>query len=157
GIVHRDVKPSNVLIDDNGQLYLTDFGIARLFDSGANALTVERVAALTVTGQVLGTPYYMAPEQVKGEPVGPATDVYALGVLVYQMVTGQVPYQGDTPLAVALQHLQDDPCPPSLLRQELPMAAESAILRAIAKQPSDRFASAGALAGAFDAGLKEAQ
>jgi serine/threonine-protein kinase len=154
GIVHRDVKPSNILLDEQGQLYLTDFGIARLFDSGANALTSDRIAALTHTGQVLGTPYYMAPEQVKGEFVGPATDIYALGVVLYLMVTGQVPYQGATPLEVAMHHLQDDPCPPSLLRQDLPLAAESAMLRALAKQPAERFASAGELAQAFALGLR---
>ncbi len=155
GIVHRDVKPSNILLDRRGQVYLTDFGIARLFDAGANAMTSERIG-LTHTGQVLGTPYYMAPEQIKGEPVGPATDIYALGVVVYQMVTGQVPYQGDTPLAVAMQHLQDDPCPPSLLRAGLPPPAETAILRAIAKQPADRFASASALADALERAVQEA-
>jgi serine/threonine protein kinase len=155
GIVHRDVKPSNILLDRRAQVYLTDFGIARLFDAGANAMTSEHIG-LTHTGQVLGTPYYMAPEQIKGEPVGPATDIYALGVVVYQMVTGQVPYQGDTPLAVAMQHLQDDPCPPSLLRAGLPPLAETAILRAIAKQPADRFASASALADALERAVQEA-
>jgi serine/threonine-protein kinase len=156
GIVHRDVKPSNVLLDERGPLYLTDFGIARLFDTGTNAITSERIG-LTHTGQVLGTPYYMAPEQIKGEPVGPATDIYALGVVVYQMVTGQVPYQGDTPLAVAMQHLQDDPCPPSLLRSGLPPAAEEAILRAMAKQPADRFATAAELADALERAVREAR
>ena len=156
GIVHRDVKPSNVLLDEGGSLYLTDFGIARLYDVGANTITAGHIG-LTQTGQVLGTPYYMAPEQIRGEPVSPATDIYALGVVMYQLVTGQVPYQGDTPLAVALQHLQDDPCPPSLLRSGLPPTAEAAILRAMAKQPADRFASAGALADALEQAVQDAQ
>lgn len=150
GLVHRDVKPSNVLLDEHGHLYLTDFGIARLFESGANALTREGQGTLTRTGQVLGTPYYMAPEQIKGEPVGPATDIYALGVTLYQLVTGQVPFQGDTPLAVAMQHLQEAPQAPSLMRDDVPEPVERVILRALAKRPSDRFPSAGALARAFD-------
>ncbi len=154
GLVHRDVKPSNILLDEHGHVYLTDFGIARLFDSGDNALTREGPETLTRTGQVLGTPYYMAPEQIKGELVTPATDIYATGVVLFQMVTGQVPFHGDTPLAVALQHLQETPCAPSLLRDELPGPIEAVILRALAKDPKDRFATAGDMAEAFEAGLK---
>jgi serine/threonine protein kinase len=157
GVIHRDIKPSNLLLDADSTVYLTDFGIARLFDSGGDALTKVYTmdqGTLTQTGEVLGTPYYMAPEQIKSEPISPATDVYALGIVLYLLVTGQVPFQGETPLAVALQHLQDDPCPPRLLRSELPLAAEEAILRALAKQPDDRFASAGELAAAFAAGLE---
>ncbi|WIG58292.1 MAG: serine/threonine protein kinase [Ktedonobacterales bacterium] len=153
GVVHRDVKPTNILLDEHRNVYLTDFGIARIFDSGDNALTREGPATLTRTGQVLGTPYYMAPEQVKGEPVTPATDIYALGVVLYQMVTGQVPFHGDTPLAVALQHLQETPSAPRLLRAELPAPIEDVIMRALAKEPRDRFSSAGAMAEAFHAGL----
>lgn len=152
GIVHRDVKPSNILVDESATAYLTDFGIARLFDAGGEGLTRidgQGNASLTHTGEVLGTPYYMAPEQIKGEPVGPATDVYALGIVTYQLVTGQLPYPGETPLAVAMQHLQETPCPPALLREQLPASAEAAILRAIEKQPANRFASAGAFAQAF--------
>lgn len=153
GLVHRDVKPSNILLDEHGHVYLTDFGIARLFDTGDNALTREGSETLTRTGQVLGTPYYMAPEQIKGEPIVPATDIYALGVVLYQMVTGRVPFQGDTPLAVALQHLQETPNSPQLLREELPVPIAEVILRALAKEPGDRFPTAGALAAAFKANL----
>lgn len=153
GVVHRDVKPTNILLDEHRNVYLTDFGIARIFDSGDNALTREGPATLTRTGQVLGTPYYMAPEQVKGEPVTPATDIYALGVVLYQMVTGQVPFHGDTPLAVALQHLQETPSAPRLLRAELPAPIEDVIMRALAKEPRDRFSSAGTMAETFHAGL----
>jgi serine/threonine-protein kinase len=156
GIVHRDVKPSNVLMDEQGRLSLTDFGIARLFDAGIAGLTTDRLAELTRTGQVLGTPYYMAPEQITGDTVGPAADIYALGVMLYQMVTGQIPFRGDSLLAVALQHVQEEPCPPARLRLDLPPEAEAAIMRALAKRPSDRFASAGALAQAFALGLPAA-
>jgi serine/threonine protein kinase len=155
GLVHRDIKPSNILLDEHGHLYLTDFGIARLFDNGENTLTADNLATLTRTGQVLGTPYYMAPEQIRGEPVGPATDIYATGVVLYQLVTGQVPFHGDTPLAVALQHLQESPTSPGLLRDELPEPIEGVIMRALAKDPSERFASAGELYEAFEGGLAE--
>ncbi|HEX8994437.1 MAG TPA: protein kinase [Ktedonobacterales bacterium] len=155
GIIHRDIKPANILLDEHGHIYLTDFGIARLFDSGENALTRESAPTLTRTGQVLGTPYYMAPEQIQARPVGPATDIYALGVVLYQMVTGQVPFHGDTPLAVALQHLQEAPHAPGLLRHELPPPLEAIILRALAKDPADRYATAAELANAFQAGLAD--
>ena len=155
GIVHRDIKPSNILLDEHGHVYLTDFGIARLFDSGDNALTRESAPTLTRTGQVLGTPYYMAPEQIQAGPIGPAADIYALGVVVYQMVTGQAPFRGDTPLAIALQHLQETPTPPSALRPDLPPSVEAVILRALAKDPAQRCATATELADTFSAGVAE--
>ncbi|HEX8983416.1 MAG TPA: serine/threonine-protein kinase [Ktedonobacterales bacterium] len=155
GVVHRDIKPSNILLDEHGHVYLTDFGIARLFDAGDNALTRENAPTLTRTGQVLGTPYYMAPEQIQARPAGPAADIYALGVVVYQMVTGQVPFHGDTPLAIALQHLQEAPNAPGMLRHELPQPLEAVILRALAKNPADRYATAAEFAEAFQAGLAD--
>lgn len=155
GVIHRDIKPSNILLDEHGHVYLTDFGIARLYDSGDNALTRENSPTLTRTGQVLGTPYYMAPEQIQAIPTGPQADIYALGVVLYQMVTGQVPFHGDTPLAVAVQHLQEAPPAPGLLRQELPPPLEVVILRALAKDPAQRYPSATEFADAFQAGLAE--
>lgn len=151
GVIHRDVKPSNILVDDHGRLYLTDFGIARLFDNGEHLLTVE--GTLTGTGQMIGTPYYMAPEQITGASVGPAADVYATGVVLYQLVTGQAPFTGDTPLAVAVQHLQETPSSPQLLREELPGPAADVILRALAKDPAARYQSVGALATDFSQAL----
>lgn len=142
GVVHRDVKPSNVLFDLHDHAYLADFGIAVLLSQAGNP-------ASTGTGQILATPYYMAPEQIKGEPVGAATDIYALTVMLYLMVTGQVPFQGDTPLSVAMQHLQDEPCPPSVLCPNLPAAIDKVVLRGLAKRPEDRFQSAAALVEAF--------
>ncbi len=152
GLVHRDVKPSNILLDEHRHLYLTDFGIARLFENSENALTRE--GTLTGTGQILGTPYYMAPEQITGGTVGPGADVYATGVVLYQLVTGQVPFPGDTPLAVALQHLQELPSSPQLLREELPGPVANVILRAMEKAPEARYQSVGALAGAFSQALE---
>src|SRR5579875_1144374 len=155
-LVHRDVKPSNMLLDDSGRLYLADFGIARLFAMDSDALTWLRddtEPALTTVGTVLGTPRYMAPEQLRGEPSTPQSDVYALGVTVYQLVTGVTPFRAEEPLAVALQHLHDKPEPPRLLRADLPATANYAILRALAKNPNRRYRSAGEFARAFALGV----
>lgn len=154
GMVHRDIKPSNVLIDQRGMLYLADFGIVRLFDS-TNLAPGEAPKTLTTTGKIFGTPAYMAPERFKGEPAEPATDLYSLGILLYQLVTHQVPFEAHNALALGLKHLNEAPLPPRALRPELPEPAEAAILRAIAKRPSERFASASALSSAFALGLKE--
>jgi len=156
GVVHRDVKPSNILLDGEGHnAYLTDFGIASL--SGAMARLMEPAAdpmTLTLVGTTIGTPSYMAPEQITGDRVSAATDIYALGVVVYQLVTGQTPFQGETPLQVAVRQVSDPPRPPRLLRDDLPAPAEAAMLRALAKAPADRFPTATAFADAFAAGLR---
>ncbi|HEY3991563.1 MAG TPA: serine/threonine-protein kinase [Ktedonobacteraceae bacterium] len=153
GMVHRDIKPSNVLTDEDGNVYLADFGLVHLFASGHLAFDQD-LTTLTTIGKIYGTPAYMAPERYKGEPAEPATDIYALGVLLYQLVTGQMPFDADNPLALGLKHLSEEPLPPRSLRPDLPEPAEGAILKAIAKQPADRFVTASALARAFDAGLK---
>ncbi|HEV2459202.1 MAG TPA: protein kinase [Ktedonobacterales bacterium] len=152
GVVHRDVKPSNILLDENGWVYLSDFGIAHLLIPSRAAQPSSpayQPPTLTTSGQLLGTPHYMAPEQITGAPVGPETDVYALGVVLYQLVTGQVPYDGDSPFEIAAQHLQSHPQAPHSLRPDLCTAAQTAILRALAKRPAERFESAGRLAQAF--------
>ena len=153
GFLHRDIKPSNVLLDKQGGVYLVDFGIAHLFDSGLYAID-QAPTTITTTGKMYGTPAYMAPERFKGEQAGPATDIYALGILLYQLVTGQVPFKADTPVAIGMRHLNEVPPSPRSLRPDLPEPAEAAILRALAKEPVGRFATASALAEAFDAGRK---
>lgn len=152
-IVHRDIKPTNILLDAQGRLVLADFGIARLLadEQGQSAAST----ALTMTGQALGSPQYMAPEQVSGQRVGPAADIYALGVTLYQMVAGAPPFTGATPWAVAMMQLHEPPAPLHPQRADLPGASEVAILRALAKRPEDRFTSASALAQEFSAGLRE--
>ncbi len=145
-IVHRDLKPANVLLDEQGQVYLADFGIAKLLD--ANTTTITNV------NQAIGTPGYMAPEQLTNELVSPATDVYGLGALTYQMVTGQVPFDAPSLLSLLRQVTLDEPPPPHTLRPDLPVPAEQVILRALAKDPGARFASAGAFAQAFARGLE---
>lgn len=139
GVVHRDLKPHNVLLTRDGRAKLIDFGIARM----------AHVDGLTATGMVMGTAEYMAPEQVRGAAVDERTDIYAFGVIAYQALVGRPPFRGETPIAVSLAHCTDPPPPPRALCPDLPPAWESLILRALAKAPTERFASARALRAAL--------
>jgi beta-lactam-binding protein with PASTA domain/predicted Ser/Thr protein kinase len=131
GIVHRDIKPHNVLVAPDGRLKVTDFGIAR---SGTSQMTE--------TGSIIGTAQYLSPEQAKGAPVTPASDIYSVGIVLYEMLTGSVPFTGDTPLEIAMKHLSSTPLPPSEKRREVPHELDSIVLRALAKDPADRYQSA---------------
>jgi serine/threonine-protein kinase len=146
GLVHRDVKPQNVLVTEDGEAKVTDFGIARSLD-------VEH--GVTQTGTVLGTSNYLSPEQARGQTVTPATDVYSLGVVLYELLTGEVPFPGENFVAVAMKHINEPP--PSLLqrRPDLPMRLVSTVERALAKDPANRFASMDALASELRACLAE--
>src|SRR5438094_335299 len=141
GIVHRDIKPANILLTPAGDVKVTDFGIARSLSD----------ASLTQTGTVMGTAHYSSPEQVRGESATPATDVYSVGVVLYEMLTGERPYTGDTPLAVAMARLSEDPPHPRLLRGSIPEALDAVVMRALARDPLDRYTSAAEMRGALDA------
>jgi serine/threonine-protein kinase len=128
GVIHRDLKPGNVLLDVQKRIKLIDFGLAK----------ATFLAGMTATGLILGTPEYMAPEQARGLPTDPRTDVYAIGALAYHMVTGRPPFTGETPIAVAFSVASETPRPPRQLRPELPETFEAAILRALDKDPGKR-------------------
>nr|WP_272923073.1 serine/threonine-protein kinase [Streptomyces sp. SID5464] len=131
GIVHRDIKPANLLLDAGGTLKIGDFGIARFLDDPG--------AALTATGQIVGTGLYLAPERALGRPAGPASDMYSLGCVLYQLLSGRPPFQADTAVALLHQHLDNAPVPPRELGVAgLPPAFESYLLALLAKQPEDR-------------------
>jgi beta-lactam-binding protein with PASTA domain len=133
GVVHRDVKPGNVLVSPQGQVKVADFGIAR-------AVTTEE--NLTRTGTVMGTATYFSPEQAKGEGVDPRSDVYSLGVVLFELLVGKPPFQSDNPVAVAYKHVQETPPRPSRLNPEIPAPLEAITLKALAKNPANRYASA---------------
>lgn len=148
GIVHRDLKPTNVLLDNLGNAYLTDFGIAKMLGGGPTT-------GLTATGAVMGTPTYMAPEQWRAEPIDGRTDIYALGVILYQMLVGQVPFSAETPHGLMYQHLDMEPPRPHTLKPDLPLSIEPVIAKALAKRPEDRFASASELAIALEQAIQQ--
>ena len=137
GVVHRDVKPGNVLLTATGQSKVTDFGIARALSSPDDDLTQA--------GSVMGTATYFSPEQAQGLPVDPRSDLYSLGVVLYEMVTGRPPFSGETPLSIAYKHVQDQPAPPSTIVPDLPHGLEAIIMKLLQKKPDDRYPSAEAL------------
>ena len=130
GMIHRDIKPSNVLMDESGNCLLTDFGLARM---------VESSSKITSTGTVLGTPAYMSPEQGTGSEIDHRSDIYSLGVILYEAVTGRIPYNAETPIAIVFKHIQDPLPSARKLNPNLPESIELILLKALAKNPEDRY------------------
>jgi tRNA A-37 threonylcarbamoyl transferase component Bud32 len=144
GVIHRDVKPSNVMLDQDGRVVLTDFGLALIVEQGTQA-------------EAFGTPHYMAPEQVlSSAAAGPASDLYSLGVIIYSMFAGRLPFTAEEPMDVALMQVNDAPPPPRQWRPALSPAIETVILKALAKEPADRYDSGAALAAALTEAIKVA-
>src|SRR3954471_23151491 len=134
GIVHRDVKPGNVMLTPGGEVKVMDFGIARAVTGTG--------ATMTQTAAVIGTAHYLSPEQARGEHVDARSDVYSTGCLLYELLTGAPPFSGESAVAVAYQHVREDPTPPSAVEPDVPPSVDAIVLVAMAKNPANRYASA---------------
>ena len=142
-VVHRDIKPSNILFSQSGEPKLTDFGIAKI-------LEIEETHSLTGTGVGIGTPEYMSPEQGQGQEIDARTDVYSLGVVLYELITGRKPFTGVTPMAVVIKHIHDPLPRPRLFVPDLPVKVEKVLLKALAKQPENRYSDMNAFIAALE-------
>jgi beta-lactam-binding protein with PASTA domain len=139
GVVHRDIKPHNVVVSGDGRLKVTDFGIAR---AGASQMTE--------VGSIVGTAQYLSPEQARGEVVGPPSDLYSVGIVLYEMLTGRVPFEGDSAVAIAMKHLSEEPVPPSVYAPDVSPGLEQVVLRALAKDAGDRYQTAEEMSADLD-------
>jgi len=145
GVLHRDIKPANVLLSKSGRVVLTDFGIARIVSE----------TQFTVTGTLVGTPAYMSPEQGKGMHISTTSDIYSLGIILYEMVTGKVPFDADTPLAVIHKHINEPLPSPRTIRDDIPRVLEAVIVKALAKEPEDRYQSVAEMVEAAQAAFDD--
>ncbi|HEX6034564.1 MAG TPA: serine/threonine-protein kinase, partial [Anaerolineales bacterium] len=146
GMIHRDIKPSNILIDERGNCLLTDFGLARMTEAGEK---------LTTSGQIMGTPAYMSPEQGTGSGADHRSDLYSLGIILYEMLTGRVPYTAETPIAVVFKHVQDPLPSARKFNPSVSEALELVLLKGLAKSPDDRYQNAEAFVQAIQRVISE--
>ncbi|MGH2748006.1 MAG: protein kinase domain-containing protein [Actinomycetota bacterium] len=146
GVIHRDVKAANVIVTEDERVKVTDFGIARAVGD----------STLTATGSVLGTAHYISPEQASGDRITPSSDLYAAGIVLYEMLTGSLPFTGDSPIAVAMRHVSDDIPAPSERNPDVPRELDAVVARAVQKRPADRFGDAGEMRAALAALTGEA-
>ncbi|MFG3496151.1 protein kinase [Streptomyces sp. NPDC047928] len=137
GLVHRDIKPGNVMMTKRGVVKVMDFGIARAMQSG--------VTSMTQTGMVVGTPQYLSPEQALGRGVDARSDLYSVGIMLFQLLTGRIPFDADSPLAIAYAHVQEEPVAPSSINRSVTPAMDALVARALKKNPNERFPSAAAM------------
>src|SRR3954447_21415154 len=144
GIVHRDVKPQNVILDPDGQAKVADFGIARAGDT----------SQMTQTGAIVGTMQYLSPEQAEGHPVDRRADLYSVGIVLYELLTGQVPFDGEAPIAIAIKQINERPVPPGQLEPGIPPTLEAVVMRALEKDPARRYQSAEEFIAALEAALR---
>jgi serine/threonine-protein kinase len=144
GVVHRDLKPQNVIVDAEGKATVTDFGIAR-----------AGVSEITQAGAVMGTPHYLSPEQAQGQDVTAVSDLYSIGVMLYEALTRRVPFEGDSAVAVAMKQIAQAPQRPSSINPQVSPALDAVTMRALEKEPGQRFQSADAFIAALDAALKD--
>lgn len=145
GVVHRDIKPGNVMVTDKGQVKVMDFGIARAVSDSSSTVAE--------TTQIIGTAAYFSPEQAKGEPVDARADLYSTGVVLYELLTGRQPFRGESPVAVAYQHVSETPVPPTEVNEDAPGALDPIVLRALAKDPYQRYPDAAHFRAALDAAM----
>lgn len=148
GIIHRDIKPDNIMFDEFDTPLIVDFGIAKI--------VTGQVTTLTQQGAAVGTPAFMAPEQWKAKPVEPATDQYSLAIVVYMLLTGQLPFTAETPQGLMYLHIEEPPAPPSLYRRDIPDAVSAVLLKALSKDPRQRYPTVTAFAQAFDQAVRSA-
>src|SRR6202453_1203467 len=139
GVIHRDLKPHNVILDEEGRARVTDFGIAK---AGASDMTL--------TGSIMGTAQYLSPEQAQGHTVSGRSDLYAVGIILYELLTGSVPFDGETAVTIALKQVSATPPPPSALNPAVPPELDAVVARALAKDPAERFADADEFLGALE-------